>query len=699
MIRNAMISSLTLMVLGPVLMTASPAARAGSTRVWVNQTFTDFDAGTPSGVLVTSAGRLVRGETAKRTGLTGVSMVFSMIEAGGSLYLGTGNKGEVWVVKGGRTRKLATLKGAVIVTSFAQGPSGTIYAGTLPEGRIYAISTATGAVKPFAQVKAKHVWGLVYHKATLFAATGPKGKLFAINRAGRARVYWDSKETHLQSMAVGPGGDLYVGTAPKAIVYRVLGRGRVRALHDFAGNEIRALASDGKRLFVAVNNIKPDRSSLMQFPTWNKPKGTKIKTKTKTSGRSKRKLKLPRLGAKLGSGGLFAVDANGSATQLHSVKKGYFTALELVRGQLYAAEGTRGRVISILADESAATAHDVKERQVLALSLGGKIRAFGTGDGAALYRVGGRGKTHYTSGAYDTTNVSRFGVISYRTSGRVTVQTRSGNTAVPNAGWSRWKAVTPKGNLGGFGRGLVRSPAGRYVQYRIGWPGGSKAVVHHVRLHFTAINRAPRWQHLKVGSASTGKTPVQKAGWIKKATSVAPKELKISWKVTDPDGDPLAYRVVFRAVGDVRWRKIGDKPLTTTSLKWRTDNLPDGWYEIRVTATDERANSVTRARSRHRISVPVLVDHNKPSFVGLRIRGNIATGLVRDSFSRITGIAYSVDGKNWFGVDAVDGNFDQEAERFNFRLPKLGRGVHTLLVRAHDAAGNTQVVKRSLRIR
>ncbi len=694
MIRSALMKAMTPMTLGLCLL-LGPTAQAGTTRVWINQTYPDFNAGTPSGVLVTSAGRLVRSEPTKRVGLAGISMVFSMIEAGGKLYLGTGNKGEVWVSRGGAAKKVAKLKGAVIVTSFAKGPAGTIYAGTLPEGRIYAITTATGAVRQFAQVKAKHVWGLVYRKGTLFAATGPKGKLFAINGAGRARVYWESKEAHLQSLAVGPGGDLYVGTAPKAIVYRVLGPKRVRALHDFAGNEIRALASDGRRLYVAVNLIKPDRSSTMRFPTWIKPKGTKIKTK----GRPKRTLRLPRMGAKLGSGGVFAVEPNGSATQLHAVKKGYFTALEMVGRRLYAAEGTQGRVISILPDESAATAHDVKERQVLALSLGGKIRAFGCGDGAALYRVGGRGGASYTSKAYDTTNVSRFGVISFRSTGRVTVQTRSGNTAAPDAGWSQWQGVTPKGRLGGFQRGLVRSPAGKYVQYRINWPGRSKAVVHHVRLHFTTINRAPRWQYLKVGGASTGKTKLLKAAWITKPTTAAPSKLKISWKVSDPDGDPLLYRAAFRAVGDVKWRKLGDKPLTTTTLSWQTDNLPDGWYEVRVTASDERANSVTHKRSRARVSVPVLVDHNKPAFVGLRVRGKFATGLVRDSFSRITGISYSTDGKRWYQVDAVDGNFDQEAERFSFRLPKLTPGVHTLLVRAFDAAGNAQVVKRALRIR
>lgn len=695
MIRTATTIVTSSLLMGLLILTAGPEAHAGSTRVWVDQTYKDFNAGTPSGVLVTTAGRLVRSEATRRTGLSGISMVFSMIESGGKLYLGTGNKGELWVVTGGRAKKLAKLSGAVVVTSLVQGPAGTLYAGTLPEGRIYAIATATGTIKPFARVKAKHVWGLVYRKGTLFAATGPKGQLFAINRAGRARLYWDSKETHLQSIASGPGGDLYVGTAPKAIVYRVLGPGKVRALHDFAGNEIRALAADARRLYVAVNLIKADASSSMRFPAWAKPKGTKIKT----GGRPKRKLRLPRLGAKLGSGGLFAVETNGSATQLYAVKKGYFTALEMVRGRLYAAEGTKGRIISVLPDESAATAYDVKERQVLSLSLGGRIRAFGTGDGAALYRVGGRGGASYASRAYDATNVSRFGVISFRSSGRVTVETRTGNTATPDAGWSGWKGVTRKGRLGGFDRGLVRSPAGRYVQYRMSWPGGSKAVVHHVRLHFTVINRAPHWKSLTVGGTSKGKTAVLKAGWITKATTVAPKQLKISWKVSDPDGDPLLYRVAFRAVGDVRWRKIGEKPLTTTSHKWQTDNLPDGWYEIRVSASDERANSVARSRVRHRVSVPVLVDHNKPAFVGLRVRGKFATGLVRDSYSRITGIAYSVDGKRWYQVDALDGNFDQEAERFTFRLPKLQPGVHTLLVRAYDAAGNAQVVKRSLRIR
>ena len=678
---------------------AAPGAWAVSTRVWVTGGFSSFNAGRGEGVLITSTGRLVRGEPTQRQVLSDVSMVFSMLEADGALYLGTGSTGEVWIQRGvGNAKKLASLPGAVIVTCLTRGPAGVIYAGTLPEGRVYKIATGTGQATLLVKLDAEHVWSLLYQQRsrTLFAATGSKGKLFAITPNGRARVYWESQETHLLSMAEGPGGALYVGSAPKAIVYRVLGPRRVLAVHDFAGNEIRALVGNSKTLFVAVNKMRRDRSSLFKFPASSGGVGTSIKGK-----RGKKfKLPVPRLGAKKGSGGIFALDILGSAKQLYGLTKGYFTSLDLVSGRLYAGEGTLGRVITIFPDDSVATAHDVKERQVLALSMGGKIRAFGTADGAAVYRAGiGRSAPTYTSIAFDSGNVSRFGVIAWRATGGVGVQTRSGNTAAPDAGWSAWRPVAGRGGrLGGLQRGAIRSPPARYLQYRILWRGRSQAQVQQVRLHYTPINRAPVWTSLTVGETTTS---VEKATWVAKDSTAAPESLKIDWKIVDPDGDPLVYRVSYRAVGDVLWRRIGTAPFETgTSVKWRTDTLPDGWYEVRVSASDEKSNSLARSLSKSRTSAPVLVDHNKPTFVGLRVAYPVVTGQVRDSFSRISGVSYSLDGRLWRQVDAVDGNFDQEAERFNFRIRSaLKPGLYTLLVRAYDAAGNAQVAKRTLRIR
>lgn len=222
-----------------------------------------------------------------------------------------------------------------------------------------------------------------------------------------------------------------------------------------------------------------------------------------------------------------------------------------------------------------------------------------------------------------------------------------------------------------------------------------------LRLHFTPENRAPLWSYLKVGDIGTGKTGVQKASWISSTKTAAPNEIKITWKAADPDGDPLTYRVSYRAVGDLVWRRVGDDPVQTgTNVKWTTNTLPDGWYEIRVIASDEKTNGASRVQRRTRISPPVLVDHSKPDLVGLRVAYPRITGLARDRFSRITGVAYSTDGKTWTQLESTDGTWDQEAERFDGRiLDRLKPGLYTLLVRAYDAAGNARIEKRTLRVR
>lgn len=696
--RNFMVSMLTL----TALLASGKVAQAVTTRVWVSTTFQDFSSGEGQGVLVTSAGRLERGETTRRVEVGKVAMVFAMIEVGNALYLGTGTEGEIWRYQGGKTAKVTSLPGAVLVTSFARGPGSTIYVGSLPEGKVYALDTATGQAKVFSTLPAEHIWALHYDAGnrTLFAATGPKGQLFAVDTGGRAKVHWDSGEKHLLSMTRGPGGALYVGSAPKAIVYRILGPGRAMALHDFAGNEVRALVGNDKLLYAAVNEIKPDQSTDVRYPTKTPRKGTAIKTQ----GSGQEDTQLPRLGAKKGKGGVFRLDAEGAASQVYGVAAGYFTSLELgPEGRVYAGEGIKGQVVTILPDRATAIANHVKERQVLSFAMSGNTRAFGTGDAGALHVIGpGGDPPTYLSAAYDTGTSSRFGLMAIRASGAITLEARSGNTAEPDKGWSPWQATVPRGRpTGGIYRAALRSPSARYVQYRLRWPGGSRAVVQEVRLHFTPSNQAPIIEEFTVGTIGSGKTPVQKASWLTSQTTAAPTERRIAWKVTDPDGDALVYRVWFRAVGDPAWRRVGTEPILTSAfVQWKTDNLPDGWYEVRLEASDEGSSGAGRVRKVERISPPVLVDHGKPDIVGLRVAYPVVTGLAQDRFSRITGVAWSLDGKLWRQVDPMDGVWDEEAERFEFRItPPLKPGSYTLLVRAYDEAGNARIVRQPLTVR
>lgn len=676
--------------------------RAVSTRVWRNDTYADFAAGEGKGVWVTSKGKLEVGLVFRRAPLKGVSFVFSMLESKGRVFLGTGNEGELWVAKRGRVRKLAVLKGAVVVTSLAVSSKGEILAATLPEGKIFAVDPQTGKNRVFCKLDAKHIWSMVRDPKTnaLMVGTGPQGKLFRVKANGQATLYWDSDERHLLSLAPGPGRALYVGTAPKAMVFRLLGKKRARVIHDFDGTEVRALAGNGRVLFAAVNKMEPAKIGYPKLKA-EKKGGTKIKSR-KVPGRKSRR-KVPRKGAKKGKGGVFRIWPSGAVEQLHGLKKSYFTALEMAsKNRVYAAEGKRGQVFLLSTESTLATVADVKERQVLALNLSGKQPALATGDGGSYYTPRKKGKHHYLSDVLDAGSASRWGRLFWKGDAPVRLETRTGNTAKPDDGWSRWRTVSGRLRVFGARGGPVASPPGRYFQYRVVWRGARKGTLDAVSLHYMPINRRARISELCIAGQpeEDEKTKIQKASWLKKITLNAPEKQKISWKVKNPDGDPLWYRVWYRAVGQAVWRRIGGpEPLTGTAVKWNTGNLPDGRYLIRVKATDARANAAGRVLSHTRISTPFLVDNTKPVVKGLAVRYPRVRGLAVDGYSRIVGIQYSLDGKTWYPVDPVDGVFDGTSEGFSFRVQKkLESGPHILLLRVFDAAGNAGVSKVAVRI-
>ena len=682
----------------------SASASAVSTQVWVNQTYADFNQGEGHGVLVDSRGLLRPGIVLKRRGVKGVSLVFAMLERGAKVYLGTGDKGEVWVYDGVRVKKLSSLPGAVLVTSLVAGPKTTIYAGTIPEGKIFAIDTRTGKARLFAKLKAKHIWAMVAEPKTgaIFAGTGPKGELYRISAAGKAVVYWKAPDKHVLALTYGPGGSLYAGTSPKAIVYRIVRRGTARAVHDFDATEVRALAGNRRVLYAAVNKMKGPKTWSVKVPSRHKPAGTAVHGVVR---KRPPEIRIPRLGAKKGVGGVFRIWGTGAADQLYGLKQSYFTSLEVTgNDDVYAAEGTRGQVLLLGRDHSVATVADVKERQALSLHLTGRLRCIGTGDAGALHVVVPRGARRYLSKAFDAGSASRWGRLDLAASGNLAIETRTGNTAKPDAGWSRWQPLARLAMLAGGRRGgLVASQPGRYVQYRVTLRS-PRARVTGVRLYFVPINRRARIKTVKIGKQGNqkSKTKVLKASWLTKVTSAAPSSFKVTWTVDNPDGDALVYRVYYRAIGTALWRKLGwsQTPLTGTSVTWKTVNLPDGWYLVRVVASDERSNAAGRSKTDTWITEPFLVDNVKPSVRALVVRTPRVFGIAVDSFSHIVGVQYSLDAQNWFPVDPTDGAFDQRAENFSFTFPAgIKRGPVLLLIRVFDEAGNAVVVKKAFQMR
>ena len=65
----------------------------------------------------------------------------------------------------------------------------------------------------------------------------------------------------------GEDGGLYVGTADDAVLYRIDPAGGGRAIHDFAGNEVRAIVQHGGSLYVAVNDMQRGDAAAKATPT------------------------------------------------------------------------------------------------------------------------------------------------------------------------------------------------------------------------------------------------------------------------------------------------------------------------------------------------------------------------------------------------------------------------------------------------
>ena len=61
---------------------------------------------------------------------------------------------------------------------------------------------------------------------------------------------------------------------------------------------------------------------------------------------------------------------------------------------------------------------------------------------------------------------------------------------------------------------------------------------------------------------------------------------------------------------------------------------------------------------------------------------------LKDELTRLVKADYAVDGGTWTPIFPDDELFDSGEEKITLRIPDLKRGVHLLMVRATDAAGN-----------
>jgi hypothetical protein len=393
-------------------------------------------------------------------------------------------------------------------------------------------------------------------------------------------------------------------------------------------------------------------------------------------------------------------------------------------GAVLAGMSGQGRVYRVRDSQNWELLFDFDELQALTLAVrDGKLAFVGTGNIGNAYGIDAQKarEGELTSEVHDCRFLTTWGNLSWMGNGAIAVATRTGNTALPDSTWSAWAEPVKKSPT------KVTSPRARFIQVRAQLAAASDPVLTSLDLYYRMQNQKPEILSVEIGDkpktasekpksdlpndlksedgdTEAAASAIQRATAPPKSEEEHPKPAtpikEIHWRASDKDGDTLIYRLFYQAEGDEAWvPAFLDKPLKKMEYSWNTESIPDGWYRIKVVASDEESNPAGEALTDEKVSDLVKVDNTRPQVQQLAYdaAGGILKGVAHDNLSLIRYLEYSIDGGEWKFFAPKDGVFDDREEAFEVKLGPLAAGLHFIAVRATDEDGNIGVEKISVR--
>jgi len=693
---------------------------ATETQLWITDSPADYARAEARGVLVGADGVLTLGPRAASSPADSLDVIWAIaiLHDGSVALAGDDGRIERWTESGGVRPWVRLPVGQVL--SLAPDGDGVV-AGTGPGGVVYRVG-ARGDTSVVARTGERYVWGLApagrprtgERSTAWYAATGTKGRVMRLE-GGRARIVLDTEESNLVSMISDGQGGAYAGGDSKGRVVHVRADGSARTVYDAAEDEIRALALGpggsvyAAGLSAAAVSVVADAADDDRPGVDSEDRPQPARSAPATGGRAV----------------IYRIVPDSSAAQLWAAPQPFIYALLAEPGPrgkaaadppgLLAATGNRAGVYRISARGFGSQWVSAPQGQITALAADGRGRVFAASSNpGALWRLGPEPaeRGELMSSVLDARRFARFGRVRWRGDdggGRVEVETRSGNTDTPDTTWTPWSAS---------------APSARYFQWKLGLRGGAPRI-DAVETAWREQNLPPRVEDLTVAPQGIGfregelqprtepvtqtlpggmrveySLPSQPVGRALRELPAWARGMRtIQWRASDPNGDPLRYRVDVRAENEDAWIELG-KDLDASSFTWESLSLPDGRYRIRVIASDATGNPVDEELTGEALSEPFSIDNTAPSLTSLEAkpaaRAVEVSGRAEDGASMLTRLELSVDDGDWRVVSPEGGLADARVLEFHTRLADLAPGVHTIAVRAIDIAGNSTV--RALRV-
>ncbi len=661
--------------------------------------------------------------------------IFSLaVDAKGSLLIGTGGQaGKIFRLEQGSKAPKVIFEhdGVQYIWSMKLLADGTIYAATGPEGQLFEIAPG-GESRVVFHCPENNLLSLTGDgKDTLYVGTDPHGLIYKVNRkTGEAFVLYDAGESEITALVLSANGNLYAATGQSEAGE---GFGHDDAMPGAGGRPetpIEGPADGGllQRISVELPDIRPALSGLgtarrptpaplfplgqlvaheghdvAKQPVPPKPAEPEIKPPHPQPPAAGHAPAIPDNMPTEGNA-IYCIEPSGTTTEILRQPLPILSMIES-DGKLLAGTGTEGTILEITpGSDETRTLAKVDAKQVMALlttASGQVMLGAANAGGISVLTKGLAAEGTFVSAVLDATQISQFGKIQLHglvpDGTALKVAARSGNLQEPgDDAWSKWSEDVSAAEFVD-----AKCPSARFFQYRLTLTStnpGQTPTVEDVEIPYLQPNLAPQIKSITIAVTEKNQSPADADAH----QPASQRHQTISWEASDPNADALEFSLYVRQAAKGEWILLKDK-LTESTFEWDTRATADGRYEVKVVASDAKANPAGAGRTASRVSDPVLVDNTAPAIGDVKAvvdaRSASVSSRIVDRTSTVAGVDFAIDSAtDWQAVKAVDNIFDQPEESAVVKLTDLAPGLHQITLRATDAQGNQAFENVTVRI-
>jgi Bacterial Ig domain len=644
-------------------------------------------------------------------------------DAKGALYVATSPDGKVYRVSasGEKTVFFETKTKYIWDLAFAQ--DGTLYVATGDKGQIFAVAPDGKGGLFYASDEA-HIKTLAFDaKGNLLAGTEPNGRVLRVTRNAEKSakrksadeavadgfVVYETAKREATSLTVAQDGTMYVaaigektrtvGNAPSAVIATSQGTTTITNVSPSAQMQGTPFVAFPQAISSSIYRISTEG---VPEEIWSSRDDVVYALGLNADGRL--------LAGTGNTGSLLVIDGHGVYAQLAKSGSAQITGIS---------KGANGKVFLCTANPGKV------------FSLGPEYEAEGT----------------FESQSFDAKLFSQWGRIEWWGAPAVSAQSkgtskeprlefyvRSGNTEDPGKEWSKW-----------FGpytttASQAEAPSARFFQWKAvihdGRPGDG---IDWVSVAYLPRNVMPVIDGIAMQDAGVRAQAPQVIGGqpgnvaLKQPQAPTPSGVVITsgpaakfesqpqgtqqrgyqtvlWTAHDDNDDELRYSVYFRGENASEWLLLKDN-VDQKFYSWDTTAMPDGAYYLKIVASDAASNPPAVALKTERESERFEVDNTPPAIEHLEavaattrngtlpaVQSVLVKFSATDPSSSIEKAQYSVDGGEWILLAPTHGISDSRTEAYEFTVPGLAAGEHTIAVRAYDRFENVGAEKTTIQV-